>query len=172
MKPMPKEFGFVLVSPVYLLSTPSTGIIVLEGGSSARHNTCHLASCICCNQSAVKMRIGAGLTSAKLTLFFRSSTAGWTTDSKYVLGAEFSLHGDKIMPQRFIGWSILNSFGNFCISGFPRRGREPNQGFAIAGWLGNRFASCDPRGMLATSRTSLNSMTRSWNLSRFCAAAI
>lgn len=53
---------------------------------------------ICRNQSAVTVRLGAGLTSAKLTLFFRSSTTGRTTNSKYLFGAEFPLHSKKIMP--------------------------------------------------------------------------
>ena len=56
------------------------------------------------------MRIGAGLTSAKLTLFFRSSTAGWTTDSEYLFGAEFSLHGKKITPEPFAGMVNLEQF--------------------------------------------------------------
>jgi hypothetical protein len=47
------------------------------------------------------MRFGAGLTSVKLTLFFRGSTTGWTTDSEYLFGAKFSLHGKKITPQPF-----------------------------------------------------------------------
>lgn len=73
----------------------------LEGSSFARQvrTTWHLASSIGCNQSAVTMRFGAGLTSAKLTLFFRSSTAGWTTESKYLFRADFSFHGKKIRPQ-------------------------------------------------------------------------
>ena len=61
------------------------------------------------------MRLCAGLTSAKLTPFPRSSTTGRTTDSKYLFGAKFSLHGNKITPNRLRGWSILNSFGNCCI---------------------------------------------------------
>ncbi len=80
-----------------------------------RYSSCHLALCICCNQSAVTMRLGTGLTSAKLTPFFRSSTAGWTADSEYLFGAEFSLHDKKITPDRLRGWSILNSFGNYWI---------------------------------------------------------
>ena len=56
------------------------------------------------------MRLGAGLTSAKLTLFFRSSTAGWTTDSKHLFGAEFSLHGKKITPEPFTGMVNLEQF--------------------------------------------------------------
>ena len=79
------------------------------------------------------MRLCAGLTSAKLTPFPRSSTTSWTTDSEYLFGAEFSLHGKKITPNRLRGWSILNSFRRRVT---PTR-REPNQGFAIAGWLGN-----------------------------------
>jgi hypothetical protein len=49
------------------------------------------------------MQLEAGLTSAKFTLFFRSSTTGWTTDSKYLFGAGVSLHDKKIMPQPFTG---------------------------------------------------------------------
>jgi hypothetical protein len=66
----------------------------LEGWSSARrrNTTCYLASCICCNQSAVTMRLGARLTSAKLTLFFRSGTTGWTTDRQHLFTGEFSRH--------------------------------------------------------------------------------
>ena len=56
------------------------------------------------------MRLGAGLTSAKLTLFFRSSTTGWTTDSEYLFGAEFSLHGKKITPRPFTGMVNLEQF--------------------------------------------------------------
>jgi len=56
------------------------------------------------------MWIGAGLTSAKLTLFFRSSTTGWTTDSEYLFGAEFSLHGKKITPIPFAGMVNLEQF--------------------------------------------------------------
>ena len=65
------------------------------------------------------MRIGAGLTSAKLTPFPRSSTTGWTMNIKYLFGAEFSPHGKKITPNRLRGWSILNSFGNCWIDGSP-----------------------------------------------------
>ena len=73
------------------------------------------------------MRLCAGLTSAKLTPFPRTSTTGWTTDSKYLFGAEFSLHGKKITPNRSRGWSILTSFGNYCIDGSPLRGgSQPN----------------------------------------------
>ena len=115
-------------------------LIVLEGWSSARrrHTTCHLASCICCDQSAVTMRISAGLTSAKLTLFFRSSTAGWTTDSEYLLGAEFSLHGDKIMPQRFTRMVNFEQLWQLLHQRLAPTRTETDQGFAIAGWLGNR----------------------------------
>ena len=61
------------------------------------------------------MQLEAGLTSAKFTLFFRSSTTGWTTDSKYLFGAGVSLHDKKIMPQPFTGmvnfeqlWQLLH----------------------------------------------------------------
>jgi len=56
------------------------------------------------------MRLGAGLTGAKLTLFFRSSTTGRTTDSEYLFGAEFSLHGKKITPKAFAGMVNLEQF--------------------------------------------------------------
>jgi hypothetical protein len=61
------------------------------------------------------MRLGTGLTSAKLTLFFRGSTTGWTRDCEYLFGVEFSLHGRKITPIPFAGmvkfeqvWQLLN----------------------------------------------------------------
>jgi hypothetical protein len=56
------------------------------------------------------MRLGAGLTSAKLTLLFRSSTTGWTTDGEYLFGAEFSLHGKTITPEPFAGMVNLEQF--------------------------------------------------------------
>jgi hypothetical protein len=56
------------------------------------------------------MRLGAGLTRAKLTLFFRSSTTGWTTDSEYLFGTESSLYGKKIMPQPVCGMVNLEQF--------------------------------------------------------------
>ncbi len=77
--------------------------------SSVLH-LCQLASGIRCNQSAVTMRLGTGLTSAKLTLFFRSSTTGWTADSEYLLGAEFSLHGKKITPKPVCGMVNVDQF--------------------------------------------------------------
>ena len=70
----------------------------------------HLASCICCNQSAVTMRISAGLTSAKLTPFPRSSTTGWTTDSEYLFGADFSLHRKEDNAQPFTGMVNFEQF--------------------------------------------------------------
>ncbi len=66
------------------------------------------------DQSAVAMRIGAGLTSAKLTPFPRSSATSGATDSKYLFGAKFSLHRKKITPNRLRRWSILISFVNCC----------------------------------------------------------
>jgi hypothetical protein len=104
-------------------------------------HTGNLASCICCNQSAVTMRLGAGLTSAKLTLFHRSSPTGWTTDSEYLFGAEFSLHGNKITPDPLREWSILNSFGNYWISDSPL------------------WCSCVPRG--GPARPSVGIVSRS-----------
>jgi hypothetical protein len=65
------------------------------------------------------MRLGTRLTSVRLTHFFQSSTTGWTTDSEYVFGAEFSVHGKKITPKLFAGWSIFNSFDDYCIRGSP-----------------------------------------------------
>ena len=104
-----------------------------------RYSSCHLALCICCNQSAVTMRLGTGLTSAKLTPFSRSSTAGWTADSKYLFGAEFSLHGKKIKPQPFTGMVNFEQFRQLLHRRLAPTRREPAQGFAIAGWLGNRL---------------------------------
>ena len=75
-----------------------------------RHTTCHLESCICRDQSAITMRVGAGLTSTKLTPFFRSSTTGRTTDSKGLFAGEFSLHGKKITPQPFTGMVNVEQF--------------------------------------------------------------
>lgn len=45
------------------------------------------------------MRLGAGLAGTKLTLLPRSSPASWTTDSEYLLWAEFFFHDREIMPQ-------------------------------------------------------------------------
>ena len=88
------------------------------------------------------MRLGAGLTSAKLTLFFRSSTAGWTTESKHLFGAQFSLHGKKIAPHRLRGWSILNSFGNYCIGGSPSESHYEKSRFcASATSIGREHSS-------------------------------
>lgn len=56
------------------------------------------------------MRAGAGLTSTKLTLFFRSSTTGRTTDSKCLFAGEFSLHSKKITPQPFTGMVNVEQF--------------------------------------------------------------
>ena len=81
------------------------------------------------------MRLCAGLTSAKLTPFSRSGTTGRTTDSEYLFGAELSLHGKKITPNRLRGWSILNSFGNYCIDGSPLRGgSQPKASRLRDGW--------------------------------------
>ena len=93
------------------------------------------------------MRIGAGLTSAKLTLFFRSSTAGWTTDSEYLFGAEFSLHGKKITPEPFAGMVNLEQFSaiteSSCGFGVSREimadwvdaGEPSNSRKLCCGWL-------------------------------------
>src|SRR5579863_7735572 len=75
-----------------------------------------VVSCSGCNQSAVTMWLGAGLTGGKLALFSRSSTTSWTTDSEYLCGANFFLHSKKITLQTFAGWSLLNSFRNSRIS--------------------------------------------------------
>jgi hypothetical protein len=56
------------------------------------------------------MWLGAGLTSAKLTLFFRSGTTGWTTNSECLFGAEFSLHRKKITPEPFAGMVNIKQF--------------------------------------------------------------
>lgn len=50
-------------------------------------------SAVCCNQSAVAMRVGARLTCTKLTPRSRSSATGWATDREYLLEGEFFLHG-------------------------------------------------------------------------------
>jgi hypothetical protein len=55
---------------------------------------------VCCDQAAVAMGLRARLARAKLALLSRSSTASWTTDSEYLLRAEFSFHGCReIIPQ-------------------------------------------------------------------------
>jgi hypothetical protein len=81
------------------------------------------------------MRISARLTSAKLTLFFRSSTAGWTTDGKYLVGAEFSLHGKKITPRPFTRmvnleqlWQLLASAARPYEKGAKPRLRDCGMG--------------------------------------------
>ncbi len=82
------------------------------------------------------MRLGAGLTSAKLTFFFRPGTTGWTTDSEYLFGAEFSLHGKNITPAPSAGMVNLEqslatpesscSFGAQHGDDVRMGGREPN----------------------------------------------
>ncbi len=52
-----------------------------------------------CDQSAVAMRLSAGLARTKLTLLSRSGSTGWTKDFKCFFGAEFFLHGGEIMTQ-------------------------------------------------------------------------
>jgi hypothetical protein len=50
------------------------------------------------------MRLGAGLASTKLTLLPRSSSTSWTTDSEYLLWAEFFFHdGERIPPNQRTG---------------------------------------------------------------------
>jgi hypothetical protein len=53
---------------------------------------------ICCYQSAVAMRVCAGLASSKLTLLPRSGTTSRTTDGEDLFWAEFRFHCE-IMPQ-------------------------------------------------------------------------
>jgi hypothetical protein len=48
-----------------------------------------------CDQSAVAMRICAGLASSKLTLSPRGGTTGRTTEGKYLFLAEFFFHGER-----------------------------------------------------------------------------
>jgi hypothetical protein len=55
-------------------------------------------SSICCDQSAVAMRLRAQLASAKRTLLPRSSTTSRTTDSEYLFWIEFLFHGGEIIP--------------------------------------------------------------------------
>jgi hypothetical protein len=55
-----------------------------------------------CDQSAVAMRLCAGLTSAKLALLSRSSTTSRTGDSEYLFWTEFSFHGGEILPQTHV----------------------------------------------------------------------
>ncbi len=60
------------------------------------------------------MRLGARLTSTKLTALPRSSTTSRTRDSEYLFWAKFFFHGGKIVPQNQVQeWSILNSYGNY-----------------------------------------------------------
>src|SRR5450631_1914163 len=51
---------------------------------------------ICCDQSAVTMRLVARLASIKLTFLPRTSTTSRTTDSEYPCWAEFFFHGVDI----------------------------------------------------------------------------
>ena len=68
----------------------------------------------CCDQSAVAMRLFAGLTSAQLALLSRLGTTSRTTDSEYLFWAEFSFHDGEILPQTHLQkWSILNGYGNY-----------------------------------------------------------
>jgi hypothetical protein len=68
----------------------------------------------CCDQSAVAMRLFAGLTSAQLALLSRLGTTSRTMDSEYLFWAEFSFHDGEILPQTHVQkWSILNISGNY-----------------------------------------------------------
>jgi hypothetical protein len=70
---------------------------------------------ICCDQSAVAMRLAARLASIKLTLLPRTSTASRTTDSEYLFWAEFFFHGvdiaytecPKPMHRKGQSWTVL-----------------------------------------------------------------
>ena len=50
---------------------------------------------ICCDQSAVAMRFGTRLPSAKLTLFSRLSATGGATNREYLFWTEFFWWGNK-----------------------------------------------------------------------------
>jgi hypothetical protein len=70
----------------------------LTGSSSLQHYVTDEKQdhgSICRIQSAVAVRGGAGSAGAKQAFFARSSPTGWTTDSEYLLGAEFLLHGEQ-----------------------------------------------------------------------------
>jgi len=70
---------------------------------------------ICCDQSAVSMRLAARLASINLTLLPRTSTTSRTTDSEYLFWAELFLHGvdiawtecPKLMCRNGQSWTVL-----------------------------------------------------------------
>jgi hypothetical protein len=52
-----------------------------------------------CDQTAVQMRLGARVASAKLTLLSRRGPTGRTSDSEHLFGSSFGFHGEEIMPH-------------------------------------------------------------------------
>ena len=64
---------------------------------------------ICCNQSAVAMRLGARLASAKLALLSRSSATSRTTYGEYLFWAQFPIH-HKLPVQKAVKFET--SFGS------------------------------------------------------------
>jgi len=71
----------------------------------ARHHRCDSLLCeaglVCCIQSAVTMRIGAGLASTKLTLLSWFSATRRTSDGEYLFRAEFLFHSTNSMYKRW-----------------------------------------------------------------------
>ena len=68
---------------------------------------------VCCNPSAVAVRLCAGLAGAKFALLSGRSATGRTMDGKYLFGSEVFFHNGKMMTQTDVQeWSILNSYEN------------------------------------------------------------
>ena len=72
-----------------------------------------------CNQSAVTMRVGAGLTRIEFTFLFGRGSTGRTCHGKRLFEAEF-FHVALIMLRcPCLEWSLLNRFGQSAP--FPQR---------------------------------------------------
>jgi hypothetical protein len=82
--------------PRALVNVSGTAI---SGSFGSVLNNALLGLRIFCDHSAVAMRIGAGLASAKLTLLPRSSTTSRTRDSECLFWTEFFFHAGEMMPQ-------------------------------------------------------------------------
>jgi hypothetical protein len=78
---------------------------------------------ICCDQSAVTMRLGAGLASAKNALLPRSSTASRTTDCEYLFLADFFFMLADDAPKVSRGMVNLDQLRQFISHSCQPRGQ-------------------------------------------------
>jgi serine/threonine protein kinase len=69
---------------------------------------------ICCDQSAVAMRLCSGQPSTNLTLLPRSSATSRTTHREYLFWAEDPFHAGQICPKNHVQeWSFLTTTADF-----------------------------------------------------------